>query len=130
MKSSEAPCPPASSDAFIVACLCAEWCGTCREYHEDFVRLQEEFPRVRFLWRDIEEHAESLGDLDIENFPTILVRRGSWVLFFGTMLPQVGLLRRLIETFMDQSPEESRTYAFATPERRGWNEDLAGIGLD
>ena len=119
-------------DGFSVVCLCAEWCGTCRDYKSEFGLLAACFPGVRFLWRDIEEDADSLGDLDIENFPTILVRRGKWVLFFGTMLPQVSHLRRLVETFIEQTSEQSRIYAFSNSERSGWQEDvnLSRIGLD
>ncbi|MDR0379743.1 MAG: thioredoxin family protein [Candidatus Accumulibacter sp.] len=111
------------SDDFAVLCLCAEWCGTCREYRAGFERLADRFPGVHFLWRDIEENAEQLGNLEIENFPTILVRRREWILFFGAMSPQTGHLRRLIETFLEQTPEQSRQYASSTPERRAWQED-------
>lgn len=122
--------PP--SDEFTVVCLCAEWCGTCREYRVEFARLTERFADVRFLWWDIEERGESLGDLEVENFPTILVRRGEWVLFFGTMLPQIGHLARLIETFREQTPEQSRDYARSAPERAGWQDDpdLSSIGRE
>ena len=91
---------------------------------------RDRFPGVRFLWRDIEDDAESLGDLEVENFPTILVRRREWVLFFGTMLPQVGHLSRLIETFLEQTVEQSRNYVASNPERNAWqtDPDLAGLG--
>jgi thiol-disulfide isomerase/thioredoxin len=115
---------PMASDDLVVLCLCAEWCGTCREYHAGFERLAGRFPGVRFLWRDIEENAEQLGNLEIENFPTILVHRREWILFFGAMPPQAGHLHRLIETFLEQTPEQSRQYASSTPERRTWQEDL------
>lgn len=121
-----------SPDDFTVVCLCAEWCGTCREYRNEFEQLSERFVGSRFLWLDIEEHADSLGDLEIENFPTILVRRGEWVLFFGTMLPQVSHLCRLIETFLEQTPEQSRIYATSNRERSAWqaDHDLSGLGRD
>lgn len=121
-----------SPDDFTVVCLCAEWCGTCREYRSEFELLSERFVGVRFLWLDIEEHADRLGDLEIENFPTILVRRGEWVLFFGTMLPQVSHLCRLIETFLEQTPEQSRIYATSNRERSAWqaDPDLSGLGRD
>ncbi len=81
-----------------------------------------------FTWIDIEDHAEQAGDIDVENFPTILIQRDNTVLFLGTVLPDHGLLRRLIETFAAQAPEESRQYAAATAERRGWQEyDLRSL---
>ena len=119
-----------SSDVLSVVCLCAEWCGTCREYQREFGKLADVFPGIRFSWWDIEERADSLGDLDIENFPTLLIRRGELVLFYGTMLPQIGLLRRLIGSFREQTAAEARRYAFSSPERSGWqaNVDLSQIG--
>jgi len=130
MFSSESERASPSPGDFAVVCLCAEWCGICRDYRSDFERLEMRFPGVRLLWRDIEEDAESLGDLDIENFPTILVRRGELVLFYGTMLPQVSHLARLIETFLEQTLEQSKEYAMSNQERAGWqaNPDLSRIG--
>lgn len=132
MRQSDSARAQPSQPGFSVVCLCAEWCGTCREYRSGFEQVADQFEEVRFLWLDIEDQADSLGNLDVENFPTILVRRGEWVLFFGTLPPQMGHLRRLVETFFEQTPEESRAYAFSSPERSAWqkNADLAGIGLD
>ena len=110
-------------DGFLVICLCAQWCGTCRDYRAGFDALALEFPGIRFSWLDIEEQADALGDLDIENFPTLYIRRGDSVLFFGTMLPHLGNLRRLIETFLEQTPEQSWDYARSTPERQAWQQD-------
>ncbi|MBS1230472.1 MAG: hypothetical protein H6R17_3749 [Proteobacteria bacterium] len=112
-----------AEQGFVVICLCAQWCGTCRDYRAGFDALTPEFPGIRFSWLDIEEQADALGDLDIENFPTLYIRRGDSVLFFGTMLPHLGNLRRLIETFLEQTPEQSRDYARSTPERAGWQDD-------
>ena len=114
---------------FLVICLCAEWCGTCRDYKPGFDGLATQFPGVRFRWLDIEEQADDLGDLDIENFPTLFIQRRDAVLFFGTMLPHLGHLRRLIETFQEQTPEQSRDYARSSPERLSWqvNPDLLGL---
>ena len=108
---------------FAVICLCAQWCGTCRDYRAGFDELAAQFPGVRFSWLDIEEQADELGDLDIENFPTLYIRRDDSVLFFGTMLPYVSNLRRLIETFEEQTIEQSHRYARSAPERAGWQDD-------
>jgi thiol-disulfide isomerase/thioredoxin len=119
-------------DDFAVICLCAEWCGTCREYRSEFERVADRFHGVKFLWQDIEESAECLGNLEIENFPTILVRRREWILFFGTIVPQAGHLRRLIEIFQEQTIEQSRDYALSSPERSAWqmDSDLADLGRE
>lgn len=108
---------------FQVICLCADWCGTCRDYRGGFEALAENFPAARFHWLDIEEHGDQLGDLDVENFPTVLVVRGGDVQFFGTLLPHQSHLRRLLETLAEQTAEQSRACARATPERRAWQED-------
>lgn len=115
---------------FLVVCLCAEWCGTCRDYQAGFNALAEQFPDTRFRWLDIEDRADDLGDLDIENFPTLFIQRGTQVLFFGTMLPHLSHLSRLIETFHEQTPEQSRDYVLSSPERSLWQEsqDLCHLG--
>jgi thiol-disulfide isomerase/thioredoxin len=79
-----------------VTCLCAEWCDVCREYRPAFLELAGRFPRVRFAWLDIEDQAEEVGDLEVEDFPTLRVTRGDEVLFHGAMLPQTGHLARLL----------------------------------
>ena len=105
---------------FLVACLCAAWCGTCRDYREGFQALAERFPNTRFLWLDVEDDADILDDYDVENFPTLLIQRHDSVLFFGPMLPHHEILQRTVESFHAQSPDESRRYAGSDPERRRW----------
>lgn len=119
-----------SEDGFSVVCLCAEWCGTCRSYKTEFDQLSRHLPGVEFRWVDIEKEEEDLGDLDVENFPTILIRRSGLILFFGTILPQIGHLKRLIEVFVEQTPAQSAAYAHANQERSAWqkNADLACVG--
>lgn len=116
-------------EELLVICLCAEWCGTCREYRPGFEGLAVDFPGTRFRWLDIEDHADEMGDLDVENFPTLLIFRGESVLFYGTMLPHVGHLRRMVETFAEHTLEQSRAYAQSNDERRQWqdNEDLRSL---
>jgi thioredoxin 1 len=80
-----------------VTCLCAEWCGTCREYRTPFFGLAERFPDAEFVWLDVEYDADKVGDLEVENFPTLRIERGEAVLFHGVMLPHAAHLARLIE---------------------------------
>lgn len=80
----------------LVACLCAEWCGVCRDYVAVFDALPVG-PGIVKAWIDIEEHADALGDLDVDNFPTVLIARGDDVLFHGPIEPQPAMLARLVQ---------------------------------
>lgn len=116
---------PKLSEEFRVVCLCASWCGTCREYQGGFLALQEEYPRASFLWLDVEQDhpwGDWIADLEVVNFPTLLIQRRDAVLFYGPMLPQQGILRRTLENFLAQAPEESHAWAHGTPERRAWQD--------
>ncbi|MDX9843211.1 MAG: thioredoxin family protein [Aquabacterium sp.] len=80
-----------------IVCLCADWCGTCREYAGVFEALQQVLPAHHYRWIDIEDEADALGDIDIETFPTLLVAHAGRVLFAGPVLPRLGDAQRLIE---------------------------------
>lgn len=88
----------------VVSCLCAEWCDTCVEYRPGFLELAKKFPGAKFRWVDIEEEAGEVGDLEVENFPTIRVTReqggNEQVLFHGTQLPIHSHLERLLEELL------------------------------
>ena len=79
---------------WLVACLCAEWCGTCREYRGVFEEASRAADGVRFAW------------IDVENFPTLLIARPGVVAFFGTVTPHASTLASLVERAMrgDLSP--------------------------
>lgn len=91
----------------LVACLCAQWCRTCGEYLATFERVRDELVAahpavpVRFVWIDIEDEAELIGDLDIENFPTIVMARGAHVVFAGTLLPHAATLQRVARSALE-----------------------------
>lgn len=86
----------ARNEGLIIACYCAAWCDTCRQYRPDFDALAQKWPQHTFVWIDIEESPDMLDDEDVENFPTILVQSGSGNLFFGTMLPYISHLEKLV----------------------------------
>jgi len=77
-------------------CLCAQWCGTCREYRPVFDALTQKYPGVRFVWLDVEDEADVAGDYDVETFPSLLVADGAGVQFLGPVLPQASVLERLL----------------------------------
>lgn len=89
--------------ALLIACLCADWCTTCQAYTATFAEVARDHADARFVWIDIEEHSDALGDaaLDIENFPTVLLLRGELPLFLGTVLPHGGTLARLLAAARD-----------------------------
>lgn len=84
-------------DRLLVVCYCAAWCDTCSEYRPKLETLSDNYPERVFVWVDIEDEPELLGDEDVENFPTILLEKSDHPLFFGTVLPHIGQLERLIE---------------------------------
>jgi len=87
-----------------VVCLCAEWCGVCREYRAVFERLAEAHPDVEFRWIDVEDEADTLGDIDVETFPTVLIADGRHVRFFGPVLPNVDAVAGLLRALGDDAP--------------------------
>ncbi len=87
----------------VVTCFCALWCHTCEEYREGFFALAAEFPQARFAWLDIEDDADEVGELEVENFPTIRITRGKAQLFFGPLPPQHEHLRRLVRAMLERS---------------------------
>ena len=110
-------------DAWTVACLCAAWCGTCATYRATFENLAARHPDKHFIWIDIEDQADVVGDLDVDNFPTLLVQRGDTVGFFGTMLPDAIVADRLVQAQAAQTPEEMARLAGSSEERRSWQRD-------
>jgi len=88
-----------------VVCLCAEWCGTCRDYRPLLVELAKAHPQFRFAWVDIEDHAEIADAFDVETFPTLLVAGADGTRFLGPLLPHIETLSRLLGAL--QSPQPS-----------------------
>ncbi len=90
-----------------VICLCAEWCGSCREWRGLFQQAAVAHPQLRFGWVDVEDEAAAMGDVDIETFPTILVADGGRPLFFGPIQPSLAQLTRLLATLLQDGATPS-----------------------
>jgi thioredoxin-like negative regulator of GroEL len=112
-----------AAGGWTVACLCAAWCGTCDSYRHSFETLAARHPDLRFVWIDIEDQADIVGDLDIDNFPTLLIQHDELVAFFGTVLPDPALAERLIAAQLSTSEADLARLAGSTEERRGWQRD-------
>ena len=107
-------------DTLLVACLCAAWCDVCRDYRSAFEELAIRHPAQHFVWIDIEDQADALGDFEVDNFPTLLIQRGDTVGFFGTVPPGLALADRLVQAQIGVSAAESVRATAASPERQGW----------
>jgi thioredoxin 1 len=81
-----------------VVCLCADWCGLCRDYHDLFAQMAGRYPHLRFAWLDIEDQANLVGDMDVETFPTLLMADAQGTRFFGPLMPQAHTLSRLLDS--------------------------------
>ncbi|MEO5696369.1 MAG: thioredoxin family protein [Burkholderiaceae bacterium] len=85
-----------------VVCLCAQWCGVCREYAAVFDQVRAALgTRCEFIWVDVEDEADLMDSVDVENFPTLLILRGDAVAFFGMVTPHAGTLTRLVQSALD-----------------------------
>jgi thioredoxin-like negative regulator of GroEL len=109
-----------SGEVWIVACLCAAWCDVCRQFRPAFDALAARHPDQRFVWIDIEDEADIVGDFDVEDFPTLLMQRGDTVVFFGTVLPDAGQAQRLLQAQLERPDDELQAQAVSTGQRRSW----------
>jgi len=89
----------------LVVCLCADWCDVCSNYRSSFEQVQaavrQDLPQARFIWLDIEDEADLLHPLDVEDFPTLLIAVGGAPRFFGPLTPQPQTLERLVRSLAE-----------------------------
>jgi len=93
------PSPEADDDnALWVVCLCAEWCGTCRDYRPLLKEVARAHPQLRFAWVDIEDHSDIADEFEVETFPTLLVAGRDGTRFLGPLLPHAETLSRMLSS--------------------------------
>ncbi len=92
---------PASASTVWIACLCADWCGSCRDYRQRFEQVAHHFPQAQFVWIDIEDEADAVDPIEVDNFPTLLVQVDGQVRFFGSITPQPETLQRLVQAQLE-----------------------------
>ena len=85
-----------------VACLCAAWCGVCRDWLPLFTAQARAHPAMHFAWVDVEDEDDTMGDVDIETFPTLLVGRGDEVLYLAPIPPMPSQFTRLLARLQAQ----------------------------
>ena len=104
---------PVAPGGWWVVCLCAAWCKTCGDYRATFDAVARDWPGVHFEWVDIEDEADLVGDVDVETFPSLLIGDAHGARFLGPVLPQAGVLGRLLGSLQEKPPS---TGAMAGPE--------------
>ncbi len=104
-----------STSHWWVICLCADWCGVCREWRDAFTATAATFPQVRFAWVDVEDEADAMGDVDIETFPTVLIARDDRPMFLGPVPPSGPGLSRLISSLLGNTSGSPGVPAEAEP---------------
>jgi thioredoxin len=83
----------------LVVCFCAAWCDTCDGVRAALERIAARDAASTYVWLDIEDDATLVGDIEIENFPTLAVYRDGNPLFFGVSPPQEGVIARTLAAF-------------------------------
>ena len=109
------PSQPNTADAWRVICLCAAWCGVCREWTPVFEQLAATHPQVQFAWVDVEDEADAMGDVDIETFPSLLVAHGARARFFGPVQPSLVQVTRLVDSLIAAPATERAKASEAGP---------------
>ncbi len=87
----------AEGSRLVVVALCAAWCHTCTEFRAGLEALARARPDATFVWLDIEDDCEVCGDVEVDNFPTLVAFRGDAVLHYGITVPLHGVVARLVE---------------------------------
>ncbi len=95
---------PSPDAAWTVVCLCAEWCGTCRDYRRAFETRARGRSDAAHVWLDLEDDADWLGDIDVETLPTLLVLHGERPMFFGPVLPHIDVVDRTLRALAQHGP--------------------------
>lgn len=90
-----------------VICLCADWCGLCRDYQGVFAQMAARYSKSRFAWLDIEDQADLVGDLEVDTFPTLLIADAQGTRFFGPLTPHPETLSRLLDSLERSSLQAS-----------------------
>jgi thiol-disulfide isomerase/thioredoxin len=94
---------PMTMPDLYVTCFCAAWCRTCDAYDAVMQELRAHYgDKVALRWMDIEEQSDLLDEMDIENFPTLLVADAQHTYFFGPVLPYVAAAKQLIDRGLTQ----------------------------
>jgi thioredoxin 1 len=83
-----------------VVCLCAEWCHICRVLRPRIAAVEtRSTSAMQLIWVDVEDHADLLGDLEVETFPTYLIGRNNEVLLYAPGPTRLDALTEFIAPY-------------------------------
>ena len=99
----------------LVVALCADWCNVCKRFAPTFACLALGRPGDRFEWVDIEDDATALGEVEVDDFPTLAVFRAGELVHCGAVRADEAAVTRLLD-------------ALAAREAPSAAEDRAGPG--
>ena len=85
----------------------------CRDYRSVFEQVRARFPQAHFVWVDVEDQADVVDPVEVDNFPMLLIALGNEARFFGTMTPQAETLERLVR---DRAANVAPATALAQPD--------------
>jgi hypothetical protein len=63
--------------------------------------MQGLYPNALLVWVDIEDKADIVDPIDLENFPTLLISKAGQLTFFGVVTPQKETLERMLAVKLD-----------------------------
>lgn len=90
----------------VVIALGAEWCSRCTEFQPAFLAQAQEAPeQEHWLWLNLEEHAELLGEFEPETLPLVWVYRGSTVSYGQAILPDDSTAAHFVYQALPFTPE-------------------------
>lgn len=108
---------------WIIACLCARWCDSCRKYEMNFFKLSQCYLQYYFVWIDIEDQYDIIGDFDINNFPTLLIQYGNKVFFFGEVKPTISLTEFIFNNICKKNKELNSNFLLEK-ENKFWQKNI------
>jgi thiol-disulfide isomerase/thioredoxin len=107
----------------IVACLCADWCDVCKGYQPKFQDLAQSYPDILFIWIDIEDQANLVDHLEVDNFPTLLIQQNDIVGFYGAMQSDPIRLKRQIDNLLNLPLQQLQQLAESGDQQQLWQRE-------
>ena len=74
--------------------FCAAWCGVCRDLNKIWLTQSSDL-NLRMYWVDIDDYAEQLDKIEFENLPYIATFKDTKLSFFGTVLPNITVIKKI-----------------------------------